>query len=210
MKIVKVIIFLNVYYFFDYVHELTKNNADLFYALCKYVKLEIAHNNKNKEKSNETNEHILEKIRDGDLIEDIKQYTAFDTDINTIVYDKKNNEIKNWAIKRRILEEKDCNLDCGNNGFCVNDYGIEYCSCKYGYSVDINMFKCEENCKINNGGCDPNAECIQLDEKGEEENNVMKGVRVLCKCKNNNNKYGGYYCPENDHSYAQHDDYLIF
>ncbi|SCM05960.1 conserved Plasmodium protein, unknown function [Plasmodium chabaudi chabaudi] len=198
MKIAKVIIFLNVYYFFDYLHELTKNNADLLYAFSKCFKLEII--DKNNEKSNEINEHILEKLRDGKPIEDIKQYTALNTDINTIVYDTKNTEIKNWEIKRRILEDSDCNLDCGSNGFCVNDFGIEYCYCKYGYSVDINnMFKCEENCKVNNGGCDPNAECIQLDEKGEEENNVIKGVRVLCKCKNRNEKYGGYYCPDDGH-----------
>ncbi|SCM11436.1 conserved Plasmodium protein, unknown function [Plasmodium chabaudi adami] len=198
MKIAKVIIFLNVYYFFDYLHELTKNNADLLYAFSKCFKLEII--DKNNEKSNEINEHILEKLRDGKPIEDIKQYTALNTDINTIVYDTKNTEIKNWEIKRRILEDSDCNLDCGSNGFCVNDFGIEYCYCKYGYSVDINnMFKCEENCKVNNGGCDPNAECIQLDEKGEEENNVIKGVRVLCKCKNHNEKYGGYYCPDDPH-----------
>ncbi|SPJ12429.1 conserved Plasmodium protein, unknown function [Plasmodium sp. DRC-Itaito] len=94
----------------------------------------------------------------------------------------------------RILNEEKCFLNCGN-GVCQNAHGYEYCKCPEGFSSNPEKnFECEEHCKVNNGGCDKDAICVPVLSENEEKNNVVKGVGVICKCKNGNTKYNGYYC----------------
>ncbi|ANQ10722.1 Uncharacterized protein PCOAH_00051030 [Plasmodium coatneyi] len=96
--------------------------------------------------------------------------------------------------KSRILVEA-CTLDCGNNGTCEMNSGLQYCHCKQGYSMDIkDNFMCKEHCAVNNGGCDPNATCTPVKPEDEKEKGVIKNVGVLCTCKNGNTKHMGYYC----------------
>ncbi|SOV82339.1 conserved Plasmodium protein, unknown function [Plasmodium sp. gorilla clade G3] len=101
---------------------------------------------------------------------------------------------KEWFRNVRILNEEKCFLNCGN-GVCQNAHGYEYCNCPEGFSSNPEKnFECEEHCKVNNGGCDKDAICEPVLSENEEKNNVVKGVGVICKCKNGNTKYNGYYC----------------
>ncbi|SOV24771.1 conserved Plasmodium protein, unknown function [Plasmodium sp. DRC-Itaito] len=101
---------------------------------------------------------------------------------------------KEWFRNVRILNEEKCFLNCGN-GNCVNSHGYEYCNCPEGFSSNPEKnFECEEHCKVNNGGCDKDSICEPVLSVDEEKNNVVKGVGVICKCKNGNTKYNGYYC----------------
>ncbi|ETW53659.1 hypothetical protein PFUGPA_03533 [Plasmodium falciparum Palo Alto/Uganda] len=101
---------------------------------------------------------------------------------------------KEWFRNVRILNEEKCFLNCGK-GVCKNVHGYEYCNCPEGFSSNPEKnFECEEHCKVNNGGCDKDAICVPILSEEEEKNNVVKGVGVICKCKNGNTKYNGYYC----------------
>ncbi|KYN93687.1 hypothetical protein PRSY57_1402500 [Plasmodium reichenowi] len=101
---------------------------------------------------------------------------------------------KEWFRNVRILNEEKCFLNCGK-GVCQNTHGYEYCKCPEGFSSNPEKnFECEEHCKVNNGGCDKDATCVPVLSEEEEKNNVVKGVGVICKCKNGNTKYNGYYC----------------
>ncbi|VWU51747.1 hypothetical protein HEP_00370000, partial [Hepatocystis sp. ex Piliocolobus tephrosceles] len=57
--------------------------------------------------------------------------------------------------------------NCGGENSSCNDYdGIQICACdnKKGQVLDPeNGFKCNNICKVNNGGCDKNKECILSD-----------------------------------------------
>ncbi|KJP88555.1 hypothetical protein AK88_01834 [Plasmodium fragile] len=109
-------------------------------------------------------------------------------------YQEEVKKIMSRARKNRILVEA-CTLECGDNGTCEMNSGLQYCDCKVGYSMDIqDNFMCKEHCEVNNGGCDPNAVCTPVKPDEEQNKGVIKNVGVLCTCNNGNTKHMGYYC----------------
>ncbi|GAW83182.1 hypothetical protein PGO_134540 [Plasmodium gonderi] len=113
---------------------------------------------------------------------------------NHFAYQEEIKKIQSWTRKSRILVEA-CTLNCGSGGVCEMEGGMQYCKCNVGYSMDINdNLMCKKHCEVNNGGCDPNAECIPVSPENEVEQGVIKNVGVLCKCKNGNGRFMGYYC----------------
>ncbi|CRH04104.1 conserved Plasmodium protein, unknown function [Plasmodium relictum] len=150
-------------------------------------------NKKYKEKRKKSDE-TENKKKEGERKEKKEKLENIGTTNDSFHLDK-NAKIQNYSRKGRILNDAGCKLDCGEHGKCVKENNYEYCVCNPGYSSNIeNNFKCEEHCKVNNGGCDPNASCEPVEPADEEKNNVIKGVGVICKCKNEDTKYNGYYC----------------
>ncbi|SBT72574.1 conserved Plasmodium protein, unknown function [Plasmodium malariae] len=191
-----------------FLNKIDRKFANFLFLLREYSSIALIQNKMKKVKRDKT--HIIAKEEIGRIISNkFKNTTMKEIRIkgshiwnketaNDFLYMGKVKGIQNMARKRRILND-DYTVDCGDDGKCINEGGIQYCQCtKNGYSVNIKKnFKCEKHCDVNNGGCDINATCKPIAAEEEEASGVVKGVGVLCECKNRDTKYNGYYCRPN-------------
>ncbi|CRG95552.1 conserved Plasmodium protein, unknown function [Plasmodium gallinaceum] len=167
-----------------------------FGNVCFPLKNSLSNEGRKKKKKNRKQKNDNVENKEKPIIESDKENLENIGTTNDSIYNiDKTEKIQNLSRKKRILNDEDCKIDCGLNGICIKRKNYEFCICTSGYSSNLeNNFLCEEHCKVNNGGCDPNATCESVSSENEEANNVIRKVGVICKCKNGDTRYNGYYC----------------